>query len=302
MLIGLLFYLSIPMIGNKNINLHPDSVGGIISQLHQKGYDVSILDKYLLKTIGKPIGGRVYIGSKKTDRLSFLYRLTSKRAHYKIATLIPGETTYFFMRKLGREFDMNVTKLEKYYEEFSPFDEAGILADSYHIPLHLHEKGVVKMLLNMSQKRYKKLSNKYLGTWNPAEWERILTVASIIQKEAANEKEMPMIASVIYNRITKKMRLQMDGTLNYGKYSHARVTPERIKNDQTTYNTYKHKGLPQHPVCSVSIAAIEASLDPVKSDFLYFMRNDRGSHDFSSTYRGHLKNVHHRKNTLKKNK
>jgi UPF0755 protein len=288
------------MIGKKNINLHPDSVAGIITQLHQKGYDVGIIDKYLLEAIGKPISGRVYIGTKHIDRLSFLYRITSKRAHYKIATLIPGETTYFFIRALARDLDMNITKLEDFYEQYSPFGEAGILADSYHVALHLREKGIIKLLLNISQKKYKKMSKQYLGAWNPKEWERILTIASVIQKEAANEKEMPMIASVIYNRITKHMRLQMDGTLNYGQYSHTRVTPKRIKNDHTTYNTYKHRGLPEQPVCNVSISAIKASLDPIKSNYLYFMKNDHGAHDFSVTYKTHLKNVHERKDELKK--
>ena len=51
-------------------------------------------------------------------------------------------------------------------------------------------------------------------------WFKILTIASIIQKEAANDAEMPLVASVIYNRLDKGMRLQMDGTLNYGIYSH----------------------------------------------------------------------------------
>ena len=50
------------------------------------------------------------------------------------------------------------------------------------------------------------------------------------------------------------MRLQMDGTLNYGKYSHVKVTPERIREDNSTFNTYKHKGLPSSPIGAVSIS------------------------------------------------
>ncbi|NOR56369.1 MAG: aminodeoxychorismate lyase, partial [Sulfurovum sp.] len=113
----------------------------------------------------------------------------------------------------------------------------------------------------------------------------------IIQKEAASEEEMPLVSSVIYNRLNKGMRLQMDGTLNYGKYSHMKVTPERIKNDETKFNTYKHKGLPSSPIGAVSLSAILAAIKPAKTDYLYFMKNKEGVHDFSKSYKTHRKNI-----------
>jgi UPF0755 protein len=138
--------------------------------------------------------------------------------------------------------------------------------------------------------------------YDPKTWQRILTIASIIQKEAANRKEMPLVASVIYNRLKRKMRLQMDGTLNYGRYSHVRVTPRRIRDDNSTYNTYKHRGLPEAPVCNVSTAAIRAALHPAKTDYLYFFRNDWGTHDFSKNYRKHLKKVQKKRKELQREK
>jgi UPF0755 protein len=96
------------------------------------------------------------------------------------------------------------------------------------------------------------------------------------------------------------MRLQMDGTLNYGRWSHVRVTPERIRDDNSTFNTYKHRGLPASPVCNVSEAAIRAALHPARSDYLYFFRNDRGTHDFSVSYRKHLKKVRKKREELRR--
>jgi len=83
----------------------------------------------------------------------------------------------------------------------------------------------------------------------------------------------------------------MDGTLNYGKFSHIKVTPERIKMDTSTFNTYKHKGLPPSPIGAVSIAAIKAAIKPAKSEYLYFMKNKEGTHDFSKSYKTHRKNI-----------
>jgi len=181
------------------------------------------------------------------------------------------------------------------YQKQSLFKEAGILAESYHIPSTLREKGVIRYLLKYSTKVYKKLSIEQSDLWDIAGWNRLLTVASIIQKEAASRAEMPIVASVIYNRLRKNMRLQMDGTLNYGEYSHIRVTPKRIRGDKTTFNTYKHRGLPDHPVCAVSMAAIRAAINPKKTDYLYFMKGKNGTHDFSKDYKSHLKNVKKRK-------
>jgi UPF0755 protein len=87
------------------------------------------------------------------------------------------------------------------------------------------------------------------------------------------------------------MPLQMDGTLNYGRFSHIRVTPQRIKEDVTPYNTYKHKGLPQQPVCSVSKEAIVGVLNPAKTPYLYFMKQKNGAHAFSNSYKSHLQNI-----------
>jgi len=291
-LIGLLFYISIPLEGSqKNIKLTPASVDGIIAQLHQKGYDVGPIDSWILSALGTPIGGWVYLGKTRLDRLEFLARIVSRRSHFANVTLIPGETTIIFIDNLAQQLEMNATALQHAYDRFSPFPEAGILADTYHVPLHLHETGVMRMLTRLSEKRYKALAQKNFGTWNPKTWQKVLIVASIIQKEAANTQEMPKIASVIYNRIKLKMRLQMDGTLNYGRYSHVKVTPQRIRTDRTTFNTYKHRGLPDSPVCNVSLPAINAALHPASTKYLYFMKNDRGMHDFSRTYKGHLKRV-----------
>jgi UPF0755 protein len=83
----------------------------------------------------------------------------------------------------------------------------------------------------------------------------------------------------------------MDGTLNYGEYSHQKVTPKRIKTDKSGFNTYANKGLPPYPICAVSIDAIEASLKPATSKYLYFMKNQDGVHDFTNSYKEHLNNI-----------
>ncbi len=143
-------------------------------------------------------------------------------------------------------------------------------------------------LYETSIKKHEQNAIKLLGAYNQKEWFQKVAIASVVQKEAANNEEMPLVAAVVFNRLKKNMPLQMDGSLNYGQYSHSKVTPERIRNDTSPYNTYKYKGVPPYPAGSVSLQAIEAVFNPAQVDYLYFVRDrNTGTHKFSKTYEEH---------------
>jgi UPF0755 protein len=290
-IISLAFYTTIPIKTTPTVFIPKGSIDNIISHLTKKGYELSIVDKYILQLIGKPQSGWIYIGKNKLNRIDFLYKLTNAKAIINKVTLIPGETSVIFFEKLADDLNLSKTKLNSYYNEYSPYLEAGIYPDTYHVPNGIKEENLIKFLVRESEKKYKSISEKVYGSYDKKQWLRVLIIASIIQKEAAKKSEMRIISSVIYNRLKKNMRLQMDGTLNYGKYSHIKVTHERIQSDTSTFNTYKHKGLPLSPVGSVSISSIKAAISPAKTDYLYFMKNKNGVHDFSKTFKAHRKNI-----------
>jgi len=290
-IISFAFYTTIPIKTTQTLFIPHGSIHTIISQLSKKGYEVSVIDNYILRIMGSPQTGWIHIGKNKLNRIDFLYKLTSAKAMIHKVTLIPGETSVLFFETLAKELKLDTEKLKKYYKEFSSYPEAGIYADTYYVPYGIKEKHLMHFLIRESKNKYKQFSKKIYGNYDQKQWKNVLIIASIIQKEAANNKEMPLISSVIHNRLKKGMRLQMDGTLNYGKYSHIKVTPERIRDDNSTFNTYKHKGLPSSPIGSVSIAAIKAAIKPVKTKHLYFMKNSEGVHDFSDSFKAHRKNV-----------
>lgn len=252
---------------------------------------MSILDKYLMAMLGQPQSGWVDIGSTRLSRLDFLHRLATAKARMEEVTLIPGETSILFFEEIAQKMGLDATKLERIYKEVAAYPEAGIYANTYYVPYGITEEQIVTFMVKGSNAQYEKLSNKIYGNYDQKQWLRILTIASIVQKEAANTQEMPLVASVIYNRLKKGMALQMDGTLNYGKYSHTKVTPERIRNDESYFNTYKYKGLPPSPIGAVSFDAIIAAIKPANTKYLYFMKNASGTHDFAATYGAHQQNV-----------
>jgi len=290
-IISFAFYTTIPVKTTQTLFIPQGTIGNIISQLTKKGYELSFIDSYILRFMGNPQSGWIFIGKNKLNRIDFLYKLTSAKAMINKVTLIPGETSEIFFESLAKEFKLDKAKLQKYYNAFSSYPEAGIYADTYYVPYGIKEKHLMHFLVRESEKKYRSFSEKIYGNYDKQQWGKVLVTASIIQKEAANNKEMPLVSSVIHNRLKKGMRLQMDGTLNYGKYSHVKVTPERIKNDTSSFNTYKHKGLPDSPIGAVSIAAIKAAIKPAKTGYLYFMKNKKGTHDFSDSFKAHRKNV-----------
>ncbi len=291
LIIAFAFYTTLPIQTTRTLLVPQGSISHIITQLAQNGYALSLLDTYILAFLGNPQSGWVDIGATKLNRIDFLHKLATAKAKMESLTLIPGETSELFLATVAQRLNLDKTTLQTYYNEFSPYPEAGIYADTYFVPYGIGEKHLILFLLDASTKKYEAISKKVYGHYEEKRWLDILIVASIVQKEAASTQEMPLVSSVIYNRLSKKMALQMDGTLNYGIYSHEKITPERIRNDSSRFNTYKYKGLPPSPIGAVSFEALKAAMKPAKTEYLYFMKNAQGTHDFTDSFDTHRQNV-----------
>ncbi len=262
----------------------------IITYLKKNNFDLLNIDKQIIRFFGYPQSGWLNIGRTHLSKGDFLYALANAKAALEEITLIPGETLYFFIKNISQKLNLNEEALHLAYTNYAPMIEGVILANTYKVPKGISETHLMYYLVNTSLKEHKKWAIKFLGQYDQNQWFRYIIIASIIQKESANEEEMPLVSAVIRNRLDKKMRLQMDGTLNYGKYSHTKITPEMIRNDTTSYNTYRYDGIPKAPVGSVSFKAIQAAIFPANVDYLYFVRNKNGVHSFTKNYNEHLKN------------
>ncbi|WP_300365481.1 endolytic transglycosylase MltG [Hydrogenimonas sp.] len=290
-IVSLTYYLVQPVKSNRVLFLPSGTGATIISYLNRNGIDVNGLDRYLLRFFGYPQQGWIDIGTTKLTKADFLYRLTHAKAAMTQVTLIPGETRDIFFDLVSKKLELDRKKLDSAYERFAPCPDGVIWPDTYYIPIGITEEHLVYYLVKRSMQRHKELSKKFFGIYNQKNWFRYVTIASIIQKEAADEEEMPIVSAVIYNRLKKRMPLQMDGALNYGRFSHTKVTKRRIERDTTHFNTYKFSGLPPWPVGSVSIEAIKAAIKPANVEYLYFVKGKDGKHIFTKRYKTHLRNI-----------
>lgn len=288
----ILFYVTIPMSSTKVLFIPKGSTNNTVSYLNNTGFELNIIDKIILRSIGFIQSGWIDVNENRLTKMDFLYKLTTSKAALKNITLIPGETSYIFIKQLAKDLNLSEDKLQNIYKKHAYKLDGNILADTYSLPYGMNEDHLIFYLLSQSNKKYEEFSKKIFGFYDKKKWYHYLSLASVIQKEAASIEEMPIISSVIHNRLTKGMKLQMDGTLNYAEYSHVKVSAQRIKEDTSSYNTYKYKGLPKDPVCAVSLNAIKAAIFPVKSNYYYFVKNNKtGLHTFSTSYKKHVRNI-----------
>ncbi|WP_058302140.1 endolytic transglycosylase MltG [Gorillibacterium timonense] len=122
---------------------------------------------------------------------------------------------------------------------------------------------------------------------------QLLTVASLVEKEAAVPAERPLIAGVIYNRLKADMKLEIDATVQYALGETKDRLFEKDLQVDSPYNTYRNKGLPPGPIASPGLASIQAALEPKASEYLFYVTKKDGSreHLFAKTYAEHLKNI-----------
>jgi peptidoglycan lytic transglycosylase G len=116
---------------------------------------------------------------------------------------------------------------------------------------------------------------------------RLLTLASIIEREAVVKDEQRLISAVFWNRLRLEMPLQADPTVQYAVGKERRALTRADLAAESPFNTYRHPGLPPGPIASPGLGAIEAALDPAPVNYLYFVARDDRRHQFSATVAQH---------------
>ena len=168
--------------------------------------------------------------------------------------------------------------------------EGFLYPETYRVPLGAGAEDLLRLMVTQFQQSsgdgFEALARKQGLTGYQA-----VILASIVEKETRVDAERSRVAGVLYNRLRKKMRLEVNATLNY-------VLPDRRSwltfkqiAVESPYNTYQHRGLPPTPICNPGRAALKAVLSPEANGFLYYVAQTDGTHLFASTFEGHQANV-----------
>lgn len=168
--------------------------------------------------------------------------------------------------------------------------EGYLFPETYFLPTDATPQDYLVTFTTEFKKKYQELSEKFSSPLNMSQHE-IVTFASIVEKETSFSGERPYVASVFYNRLKKGMLLQADPTIIYGlKNFNGNIRKGDIKNPHP-YNTYVHPGLPPGPIANPGYSALHAVFNPANTEFIYFVANNSGSHQFSKTLAEHTEAV-----------
>jgi len=233
---------------------HPINILGVITKGKVKRYKVTIPEGYSIKEIAVLLSKKGLV-----DRIKFYKLAKNQKLKESLNIKSPTLEGYLFpetymLEKTMTEIDIIKTMVRRFFKEVTA--DIAKKGENYGFDLH-----------------------------------KIITFASMIEKETGLGTERPLISSVFHNRLKKNMRLQCDPTVIYGiKKFDGNLTKKHLQT-YTPYNTYKIKGLPLGPIANPGLDSIKAVIDPKESPYLYFVAKKDGSHIFSKNYREHLRNV-----------
>jgi UPF0755 protein len=176
--------------------------------------------------------------------------------------------------------------------------EGFLFPATYELPRHPAASELTAEMVRKFKEEWKRVAlpkaGEQTGEGDPRGMNRLVTLASLVERETPKPEERPLVASVFENRLRKRMRLQCDPTVIYGlerlgKYN-GKLTGKDLSFD-SLYNTYEHGGLPPGPIGNPGEASLRAALQPAQTKYLYFVANTQGGHFFSATLAEHNKNV-----------
>ncbi|MDP2929985.1 MAG: endolytic transglycosylase MltG [bacterium] len=165
--------------------------------------------------------------------------------------------------------------------------------DTYLIPIDETGLEIAERFIDKFNEEFAPYAEKFAA--QNIKWTTALKIASLIQREAGSKDDMPLIAGIIWNRLLKGMKLEIDATLQYargnagdGWWAPINVADKKI---DSPYNTYLYSGLPPHPICNPGINAIDAVLNSTKTECIYYLHDSNKQIHCAKTYAEHKTNI-----------
>ncbi len=279
--------------------VYGDTVAGVANRLEKNGLIDSV---EVFKMSVRLQGGKIQRGQYDIPRSASVWRIADMLSDGNVASVsivIPEGLTIKQIKKVLLDSSALVGAVECEMGNKAPvcdLRDGQVFPDTYTVARGTSRLAVLELMrkkmidVNNHIKSAYRVFPKPLKNWND-----VLILASIVQKETPQVREMPIVASVYLNRLNKKMRLQADPTVVYaltnglGDMQGKALLRGHLKID-SPYNTYKNYGLPPAPIANVGLNAIRSVLNPADTNFLFFVADGQGGHRFSIDYGQHQKN------------
>ena len=239
-----------------------------------------------------------YRFSGKASPIDIAERLARGDVYFRSVTIAEGLTAMETVELLARNGFGDRKKLEAaisrtdWIQDINPSAqnlEGYLFPETYRFGRRDNENDVIGAMVGQFRNRMDKIlkESPMPGGWTMP---RIVILASMIEKEIKTPSEQPLAASVMINRLRLKMTLGIDATIIYAMKLAGTWDGKIRKSDlrmDSPYNTYTQRDLPPGPICNPGESAIRAALNPEKTDYLYYVSKNDGTHQFSKDLRSH---------------
>ena len=205
---------------------------------------------------------------------------------WDIRTIVPAISRVMKVPAAALDSAVRDTALRRRLNVPTPTLEGYLFPETYLLPESSDALPIVRRLVAEFERRWKPEWNAQLEKLGMTR-HQVMTLASIVEKEARVATERPTIAAVYHNRLKIGMMLQADPTVLYALGRHENRVLYRHLEVASPYNTYRNVGLPPGPIASPGTASIEAALFPADVPYLYFVAHPDGHHEFRTTVREH---------------
>ena len=232
------------------------------------------------------------------DTLNDVYKRIARGDTYARVLVVPEGYNIFdiasAVEKLGIDSEQNFldqaraqVALVADLDPKAPSLEGYLFPDTYRFPRKDKAPDVVAAMV-------KRFHQEARAIGLTSDVHRIVTMASIVEKETAVPPERPVVAGIFFNRLTQHMALDTDPSVIYAAMLANRYRGTIYASDlqfSSPYNTYRNAGLPPGPISNPGMSALLAAMHPASTDYLYFVSDNQGHHRFSKTLEEHQKNV-----------
>ena len=171
-------------------------------------------------------------------------------------------------------------------------NEGYLFPETYLIPRDATIESIITLLRNTFEEKYNSIATNNVDLTK----EEVVILASMIEREVRHTEDLPIVSSIMHNRLDITMPLQIDATIQYakgeinGKWWEP-VTLEEYQSVKSDYNTYLIYGLPPSPIASPGLNALSAAVNPTDTDYLYYITDQSGINRYAETYEQHQANI-----------
>lgn len=270
----------------------------LIDDLYERGYFANALS-YNVVRIAVALGVDVDAGAYalKPGMGAFAFLAAVSTPEYRYITVQEGLRREQVADVVGKSLDWDQAEKDRFINDLPLCSLTG--GEGYFFPgvYLVHKDESPEMVRQRMAQRLQEALAELAGEEETTvlNVRQILTIASLIQREAAGKGDMRLISGVIWNRLFEEMPLQIDATLQYIKAENAKVWWPQVTGEDkyldSPYNTYQNKGLPPGPIANPGRAAIEAALKPLDTSCMFYIHDNSRNIHCASTYEAHKRNI-----------